>query len=383
MGRVTSTCSATDTLMKCAVASVCRWARVPHNHNLQSASMSTLPGKDFGRRNASYAATLQAALANPLTVELGVSPFELIRKDLKLLTGSLKSLVQSDHPVLTTVAEYLLSGSESKRVRPAIVLLMSRACAHGAEPNAHQQRLAEITEMYHTASLLHDDIVDQLDSSCSSAHVNFGNKVAVLGGDFLLARASIQLARLPDPEIIEMMSRVLEHIAQGEIMQMRDSWELKSRIEHYKEKSFLKTGSLIANSCKGSALLGQQNQAVAGIAYDYGLNVGVVLQLTEDILQHSGKSAHADLLKGNTTAPLLYALEEQEALRPLMQRCFAYEGDAERAFEMISQSGAIERTRVEAENHSRVALEHLSRLPASAAVDSLVSVTHNMLNREK
>jgi len=357
--------------------------RVLHNHSLQSG-ISSLPGKDFGRRNASYAATLQAALSNPLTVELGVSPFELIRKDLKLLTGSLKSLVQSDHPVLTTVAEYLLSGSESKRVRPAIVLLMSRACANGAEPNPEQQRLAEITEMYHTASLLHDDIVDTDSAAgCSAAHVNFGNKVAVLGGDFLLARASIQLARLPNTEVIEMISLVLEHIAQGEIMQMRDGWDKKFRMEHYVEKSWLKTGSLVAHSCKGSALLGLHSRETADIAYGYGLNVGAALQLIEDVLEVNSKAAETDLLKGNTTAPLLFALEENPALGPLIQRQCSHEGDVESAFEMIARTTAVERTRAKAEEHSHLAIEHLSRLPKSAASDSLASITYNMLNREK
>eukprot|EP00658_Telonema_sp_P-2_P045628 TRINITY_DN3361_c0_g1_i1.p1 TRINITY_DN3361_c0_g1~~TRINITY_DN3361_c0_g1_i1.p1 ORF type:complete len:263 (-),score=53.11 TRINITY_DN3361_c0_g1_i1:91-879(-) len=212
------------------------------------------------RRNASYAASLHAALSNP-PLDMGVSPFDLIKTDLKHMTGSLKSLVQSDHPVLTTVAEYLLCGSEGKRIRPSLVLLMARACSNGAEPNHNQQRLAEITEMIHTASLLHDDVVDLSDTRRGqpTAHVNFGNKVAILGGDFLLARSSIQLARLKNVEVVEIMSMVIEDLVKGEIMQMRDTWECVSSLDHYMEKTFNKTGSLIAHSCKASAILGSHD----------------------------------------------------------------------------------------------------------------------------
>lgn len=266
-----------------AITLTSRRLRALHNCQLRCVTTdsprhrenSALPA----RSKATYAASLHAALANP-PLELGVSPFDLIKKDLKLLSGSLKQLVQSDHPVLTTVAEYLLCGSEGKRIRPSLVLLMSRACSNGREPNAKQQRLAEITEMIHTASLLHDDVVDLSDTRRNqpTAHVNFGNKVAILGGDFLLARASIQLARLRDVEVIEMLSTVIEHLVKGEIMQMRDSWECVSSMDHYMEKTFMKTGSLIAHSCKASVLLGDHSPETAEIAYQYGRHVGMAFQ---------------------------------------------------------------------------------------------------------
>jgi len=360
-----------------------------HNHEQRCIVTNIAAKIEQGRRNATYAATLHAALTTP-PLELGVHPFDLIKKDLKLLTGSLKQLVQSDHPVLTTVAEYLLCGSEGKRIRPSLVLLMSRACSD-QQPNAKQQRLAEITEMMHTASLLHDDVVDLSDTRRGrpTAHVNFGNKVAVLGGDFLLARASIQLASLHDVEVIKIMSTVIEHLVKGEIMQMRDSWECVSSLDHYMEKTFMKTGSLIANSCKATALLGGHSRDTAEIAYEYGRHVGMAFQLVDDLLDLQGdnaklgKSAQVDLQQGVTTAPLIYALQENSSLAPLMQRRFAEDGDVAMAYEMIAQSNAAERTRAAAEKHCHDAIDQISRLGASPAVDSLAAITYRILNREK
>eukprot|EP00656_Telonema_subtile_P014385 TRINITY_DN17370_c0_g2_i2.p1 TRINITY_DN17370_c0_g2~~TRINITY_DN17370_c0_g2_i2.p1 ORF type:complete len:269 (+),score=78.07 TRINITY_DN17370_c0_g2_i2:479-1285(+) len=268
---------------------------------------------------------------------------------------------------------------------------MSRACSNGADPSPKQQRLAEITEMIHTASLLHDDVVDLSDTRRNrpTAHVNFGNKVAVLGGDFLLARASIQLARLQDVEVIEMLSTVIEHLVKGEIMQMRDSWECVSSEEHYMEKTYMKTASLTAHSCKAAAILGGHGPETAHIAYEYGRHVGMAFQLVDDLLDLQGdnnklgKSAQADLQQGVTTAPLIYALEENAALAPLMQRRFAEDGDVAMAYDLIARSNAAERTRAKAEEHCHAAIDELAKLGASPAVESLAAITHKILNREK
>jgi len=173
---------------------------------------------------------------------------------LRQLSGGLKDLITTDHPVLKTVAQYLFE-SPGKRVRPSMVLLMAHATSlengsteeavnpnpatitndlnfekhlladtcPSTKVNEKQRRLAEITEMIHTASLLHDDVLDLADTRRGrpTAHVNFGNKVAVLAGDFLLARSSLALARLRNVDVIEMLSTVIEHLVKGEIMQMK------------------------------------------------------------------------------------------------------------------------------------------------------------------
>jgi len=354
---------------------------------LRSCARSSFLPVACRRSNATSAvAALRATACAPK-----VSPFAIIEKDLEQLSGDLQNLVQSDHPELTAIAEWLLCGTEGKRVRPSLVLLMSRACAGGGEPTPKQKRLAEITELIHTASLLHDDVLDLSESRRGrpTAHVKFGNKAAVLGGDFLLARASIELARLDQPLVIDLMSEVLEELVKGEIMQMRDSWEFISSMDHYMEKTFSKTGALTANSCKSAAVLGEHSPEYTEIAFEYGRHVGMAFQLVDDLLDLNGdntklgKSAQADLKQGVVTAPLLFALEENKSLAPLMQRKFAHEGDVQEAYALIARSDAAERTRAKAEEHCHLAVEWISRLPPSGAVDSLAVITEKVLNREK
>merc|ERR1711865_696162 len=374
---------------KSIMRAVCR-ARLTRGA-LQLSARSTVPSAALTRRrNAATATTMRATITNPPGVSQ-VSPFALIEDDLAQLSGDLKKLVQSDHPDLTAVAEWLLCGSQGKRVRPSLVLLMSRACAAGGAPTVKQKRLAEITELIHTASLLHDDVLDLSESRRGrpTAHVKFGNKAAVLGGDFLLARASIELARLDQPLVIDLMSEVLEELVKGEIMQMRDSWEFISSMDHYMEKTFSKTGALTANSCKSAAVLGEHSPEYTEIAFEYGRHVGMAFQLVDDLLDLNGdntklgKSAQADLKQGVVTAPLLFALEENKSLAPLMQRKFAHEGDVQEAYALIARSDAAERTRAKAEEHCHLAVEWISRLPPSGAVDSLAVITEKVLNREK
>merc|ERR1711865_397982 len=369
---------------KSIMRAVCR-ARLTRGA-LQLSARSTVPSAALTRRrNAATATTMRATITNPPGVSQ-VSPFALIEDDLAQLSGDLKKLVQSDHPDLTAVAEWLLCGTEGKRVRPSLVLLMSRACAGGGEPTPKQKRLAEITELIHTASLLHDDVLDLSESRRGrpTAHVKFGNRIAVLGGDFLLARASVELARLDEPQVIGLMSNVLEELVKGEIMQMRDSWEFISSMDHYMEKTYSKTGALTANSCKAAAVLGGHGVDQQEIAYQYGRHVGMAFQLVDDLLDLSGdhaklgKAAQADLKQGVVTAPLLFALEEKASLAPLMQRQFSEEGDVKEAYDLIASSSAGERTRAKAEQHCHEAVAWIWRLEPSAAVDSLVIITEKV-----
>lgn len=281
------------------------------------------------------------------------NPFELIKNDIKNLGGGLKQLVQSDHPVLKTVAQYLFE-TPGKRVRPSMVLLVAHATSANNEVNPQQKRLAEITEMIHTASLLHDDVVDTADTRRGrpTVNANYGNKVAVLAGDFLLARSSLALARLRHVEVIEMLSTVIEHLVQGEIMQMKDSWQAMSSMEHYMQKTFYKTASLVAYSCKASAVLGLCDDETADVAYEYGRHVGLAFQLVDDALdlagdaEKLGKASQADLSQGVVTAPLLLALGERPELEPLMRRHFSQDGDIEQAYAMMRECGALEQTQV-------------------------------------
>lgn len=317
---------------------------------------------------------------------MGIDPLRGVAKELRFLTGNIKQLLGSGHPMLDTVAKYY-SQSEGKYVRPMLVLLMSQATAltprnsresyaravdapispssvlkdtNPSSPltSSHespedtsdptilpsQRRLAEITELIHTASLLHDDVIDISVErrSAPSANIAYGNKMAVLAGDFMLGRASVALARLRDPEVTELLATVIANLVEGEFMQLRNTalderhpkWD-ESTITYYLDKTYLKSASLISKSCRAAALLGQRSPEVVEAAYAYGKNLGLAFQLIDDMLDYTvsakelGKPAGADLQLGLATAPLLFAWRANADLGTLVGRKFAKEGDVQ------------------------------------------------------
>jgi hexaprenyl-diphosphate synthase len=321
-----------------------------------------------------------------------VDPLRMVAKEMKFLTGNIRQLLGSGHPTLDTVAKYYTQ-SEGKHVRPLIVLLMSRATSLAprsprpdlysptnideeispatvlsdvnpssptTNPLSHtstsyspsdsdilptQRRLAEITELIHTASLLHDDVIDHSEArrGSPSANVAFGNKMAVLAGDFLLGRASVALARLRDPEVTELLATVIANLVEGEFMQLKNTamdeknpvWT-EETISYYLQKTYLKSASLISKSCRAAALLGGSDAVTVESAYAYGKNLGLAFQLVDDMLDYTitekelGKPAGADLELGLATAPLLFAWKGNQELGALVGRKFVEEGDVAR-----------------------------------------------------
>ena len=180
--------------------------------------------------------------------------FALVSDHLRPLEASLQDHVGSQHPVLSRVAQqfFELAG---KRFRPTLVLLASSAAAGGADPSASQCRLAEITEMIHAASLLHDDVMDVAETrrGARAAQRMFGNKLAVLAGDFLLARASVLLSRLNDVRVVELIATTIEETVQGELMQAKALPDELLELDHYLDKTYRKTAALMSLSCQASA----------------------------------------------------------------------------------------------------------------------------------
>jgi len=208
-----------------------------------------------------------------------------------------------------------------------------------------QRRLAEITELIHTASLLHDDVIDLSETRRGepSANTTFGNKMAVLAGDFLLGRASVALARLRDPEVIELLATVIANLIEGEFMQLKNTATdeknpqfSEDAISYYLQKTYLKSASLISKSCRAAAILGECAPSVVEAAYTYGRNLGLAFQLVDDMLDYTisgtelGKPAGADLELGLATAPLLFAWKSRPELGKLVGRRFAEEGDVQK-----------------------------------------------------
>ncbi|KAJ1449917.1 isoprenoid synthase domain-containing protein [Pelagophyceae sp. CCMP2097] len=392
-------------------------------------------------------------------------PFALVKDELQPFGDNIKQLVQSDNPVLSDAAAHFFEKRHGKRFRPTIVALVARALPLAVpaafSPNAtaaaearalvtgRQARLGQITEMIHVASLIHDDVLDDADTrrGGDAIHKMYSNKVAVLAGDYLLARASVLLAKLQNAEVVEVMARALDSLVSGEIMQIkstnaaakksaadgdetalspadlaaaqakpslyaraRDALALGGarrapaaaspqvreqeavEMELYLRKSYYKTASLICDACRSCALLAGHvyESPTAAAVEEYGYHLGLAFQIVDDVLdlcvnsEDLGKPAGADLQLGLATAAILYAAREHPTeLRPLIDRRFKGDGDVQRAVEIVQASGGLDLARKLARWHAQCAVDAISALPESEARDALVSVCYVVLTRAK
>lgn len=389
-----------------------------------------------------------APKTDPRLADVSVDPLRIVGKELKFLTKNIQQLLGSGHPMLDTVAKYY-THSEGKHIRPLLVLLMSRATAltprvaqqpsiptasaidnpispptvlsdvnpsfpsidplsassaesayntAGSDILPSQKRLAEITELIHTASLLHDDVIDNSVArrSAPSANVSFGNKMAVLAGDFLLGRASVALARLRDAEVIELLATVIANLVEGEFMQLKNTaldeanptWT-EDTLSYYLQKTYLKSASLISKSCRAAALLGQNSPEVVEAAYSYGKNLGLAFQLVDDMLDYTtdseslGKPAGADLELGLATAPLLFAWKDNQQLGVLVGRKFAADGDVQMARDLVARSNGLEQTRALAQDYADKAASAISSFPDSEPKEGLLEMCVRTMKRRK
>ncbi|MBD2503376.1 solanesyl diphosphate synthase [Anabaena azotica] len=316
------------------------------------------------------------------------SLFTPVEADLRILADNLKQLVGNRHPILFAAAEHLF-GAGGKRIRPAIVLLISRATMLDQDITPRHRRLAEITEMIHTASLVHDDVVDESEvrRGVPTVHSLFGNRIAILAGDFLFAQSSWYLANLDNLEVVKLLSEVIMDLATGEIQQGLNRFDASISLENYISKSYYKTASLIANSSKAAGLLSEVSRETAEHLYSYGRHLGIAFQIVDDILDFTsttdtlGKPAGSDLKSGNLTAPVLYALAEKPYLEVLIEREFAQQGDLEQALELIQNSQGIQQARDLAAHHTKLAIEHLVTLPPSESHQALINIAEYTLSR--
>ncbi|KAL9437971.1 hypothetical protein AB3S75_023771 [Citrus x aurantiifolia] len=301
--------------------------------------------------------------------------FEVVAEDLQTLNQNLKSIVGAENPVLMSAAEQIF-GAGGKRLRPALVFLVSRATAELVglkELTTKHRRLAEIIEMIHTASLIHDDVLDESDMrrGQETVHQLYGTRVAVLAGDFMFAQSSWYLANLENLEVIKLISQVIKDFASGEIKQASSLFDCNLELEEYLIKSYYKTASLIAASTKGAAIFSGVDGSLSKQMYEYGRNLGLSFQIVDDILDFTqsaeqlGKPAASDLAKGNLTAPVIFALEKEPKLREIIESEFCETGSLDEAIKLVKTSGGIEKAQELAKEKANLAIHNLHCLPRS------------------
>lgn len=350
--------------------------------------VSAMQNVDVG--SSELSAGLQVSVNGRNSISLS-DILEVVADDLQNLNKNLKSIIGAENPVLVSAAEQIF-GAGGKRLRPALVFLASRATAEIAglkELTTQHQRLAEIIEMIHTASLIHDDVLDDsgIRRGKKTIHQTYGTRVAVLAGDFLFAQSSWYLANLENLDVIKLISKVIKDFASGEIKQVSSLFDCDVTLEDYLLKSFYKTASLVAASTKSAAIFSRQSGSITEQMYEYGKNLGLSFQIVDDILDFTqpseqlGKPAGSDLVKGNLTAPVIFALEEDPKLRGVIDSEFSEDGSWEKAIELILKSGGINRANALAKEKAELAIKSLSCLPMSQYRSSLEEIVKYNLER--
>ncbi|TXG47981.1 hypothetical protein EZV62_027275 [Acer yangbiense] len=360
-----------------------------------------------------------------------LDPFSLVADELSIITKRLRSVVGSEVPKLASAAGYFFkAGVEGKMIRPMVLLLMATALnvprhelpTDGVQETlthklrTRHQYIAEVTEMIHVASLIHDDVFDDADTRRGVGSLSFvmGNKLAVLSANFLLSRAFATLVTLKNTEVmcvcvlcvyiyiyiyseyvISLMATSIQNLVAGEIKQMTVTAEQRYSMECYMQKTYYKTASLVSNSCKAIALVADQTEEVAMLAFEYGKNLGLAFQLIDDILDFTGKSASlgkaslTDIKHGIITAPILFAIEEFPQLSTIIDRGFDNPANIDTVLEYLGKSHGIQRTMELAMKHANLAAAAITSLPESNDVDvtksrkALVNLTQKIITRNK
>ncbi len=297
-------------------------------------------------------------------------------------------LLQSDVEMVENIGHYIIKAG-GKRMRPLLVLLSAKAL--GNIEDAHI-RFAAVVEFIHTATLLHDDVVDlsTLRRGMPTANAAFGNAPSVLVGDFIYTRAFQLMVGLANLPLLAHMAETTNTIAAGEVMQLVHAGDPDTQAEQYQEIIRRKTAALFAAACHGAALLHNAEAAKADALHDYGMHLGIAFQLADDLLDYAGdpdetgKNIGDDLNEGKITLPLLHALKVgDEAERRFVAETLRIKNGNAFAdiMSIVHRTGGIDATREAAMSHQQQAIEALNALINNDAVLALHTMASQAVER--
>lgn len=317
--------------------------------------------------------------------------FDLIERELALVEKEFERQASSNIQVIDYLGEYLRN-SGGKRVRPALLLLANYAVG-GTATNESVIRLATVMEMLHTATLVHDDIIDnaQLRRSRPSVNVRFGNQTAVLMGDWLYMSAFETTVQERSLEIIDILTRLTRKMTEGELIQLTRIGRLDISEVEYFDILRRKTAYLFSACCEVGAILGGADTEQRSAMRDFGLALGVAFQLSDDILDLTGatdslgKAAGSDLLEGKITLPLIYLLDRMPEMKEPMERIMADRDytavSRTQLLQMLDERGILDEVRQRATDHADSARKSLDVLPASEYRSCLDNVLSFVVDR--
>jgi octaprenyl-diphosphate synthase len=296
--------------------------------------------------------------------------------------------LDSGVPLVGTVSQYIISAG-GKRIRPALLLLMAGAIGY---TGAQRHNLAAVVEFIHTATLLHDDVVDEstLRRGRATANESFGNPASVLVGDFLYSRAFQMMVDAGDMRVMEVLAEATNVIAEGEVLQLMNMHDASLDEDGYLRVIRSKTAKLFEASTRLAAILAQSSPQVEAACAEYGQALGTAFQVIDDVLDYDGDAAELgknlgdDLREGKSTLPLIIAMQRgSPGQRQTIQRAIEH-GEMNALADIVDivrTTGALDATRVAASDEAERAIAALALLPTGPYRDALHDLAAQLLNR--
>ncbi|MXP50222.1 octaprenyl diphosphate synthase [Pantoea sp. Eser] len=315
---------------------------------------------------------------------------ELTAQDMAAVNQTILDQLNSDVSLINQLGYYIISGG-GKRIRPMIAVLSARAMGYKGDLHVIN---AALIEFIHTATLLHDDVVDEshMRRGKATANAAFGNAASVLVGDFIYTRAFQMMTSMGSLRILALMSEAVNVIAEGEVLQLMNVNDPDITEESYMRVIYSKTARLFEAASQASAILAEATPEEEKALQDYGRYLGTAFQLIDDLLDYSadgetlGKNTGDDLSEGKPTLPLLHAMQHGSPDQAKMIREAIEQGNGrhllEPVLEAMNQCGSLEWTRKRAEQEADKAIEALKILPETPWRSALESLAHMSVQRD-
>ena len=370
----------------CAVFGAGRDVRRPRCRSLTAT---------FHPRRSSYNRTIHFHSREPTSAPILTSlashnahPLDIVREDMQQVDDVIAERLTTDVPLVKEVSQYIISAG-GKRLRPALLLLMSGAlrCDH-----PHRHALAAVVEFIHTATLLHDDVVDEstLRRGRSTANERFGNAPSVLVGDFLYSRAFQMMVSANNMRVMEVLADATNVIAEGEVLQLMNMHDASLDEASYLKVIRSKTAKLFEASARLAPILAGSGEAIEVACATYGQAIGTAFQIIDDVLDYEGdasllgKNLGDDLREGKVTLPLICALQRASTTEQALIRLAIEQGDLTHLSEILAiirNSGALDAARALATAEAQRAIDALAVLDDNPHTNALLHLAAGLLDR--
>jgi len=347
----------------------------------------------FGHRLFEMRRTTKAEIKRALEANITLRElYSDIRQDLHEVETELKLFTQSNNPIISEISSYLFRKA-GKRIRPALLVLCSRLLGYKGDEHI---LLSALVETIHTASLIHDDIIDNSDvrRGMPTVHAKWGSNITVLLGDYLYIRTLNLSLQSRHSEITKILTEISAQMIEGELYEYYVSGNLELEEKDYLDILNKKTASLFSASCLIGGILSESSEKEKNFLADFGSNLGMSFQITDDLLDYTGdekklgKPVLSDLEEGRITLPLIYTLNNdghanRKRLKELLKHGHFEDGIREEILQIVKSNGALDYTLKKAESYSNKSKEIIGHFPKSIYRDTLAMIPDFVLSRSQ